>query len=620
MLQYPINVNPQNRAIDASDTNWISYNFQGDFLSGVLYRITNYDTGSVEHESLVEEADKTPLAYNGNLVNKSISNVGLVNGRRYVLQMMMVQRTETGVAPLCDMPVIGGTIEKSAVGSTVIYVSKGITAIYPWGKSGDTYTPITVNNEIFNPMKIRIGNSLKTILQYDDNVEVDGEIYGKLTLDSGAYVTAGDTYQIYTNAIITPQYYFKTETAPTLSVFHNEYTNRMIVSGNYAQPQNTPLKYYILRLWWSNNSSFTDNQEVVTGGKVALVGDTGKMYSQKIWHEFWNPYYHDEYYSNASSFYKIECIVVTQNDYVSQKDVVFRVDTADYSGEIGNTLYDYELSWDSEKGRVLHTLRGYYSGGIGAVNGAFELFREDLVSGEVVKLQPHFSIWGQYATLTGFDLSASTKGKYRYTLKRFDENGGVIIPDIDEYYEGDYPFPGERPLPTSTISINENAYYITALYPQQDMDDIYYVNRDTDKNLEFELGDTWKFVGDISNTTVVNNLDTVTHVGYGRYINTTSTDVNYMSGTLSAMIGYVNCAEKKYVDDIALVRAWREFITQKIPFLLKSQKGDVWIVDIVDNPSVEYDESHSSIPTTFTFSWAESYNINDVTLKDAQRG
>jgi hypothetical protein len=82
------------------------------------------------------------------------------------------------------------------------------------------------------------------------------------------------------------------------------------------------------------------------------------------------------------------------------------------------------------------------------------------------------------------------------------------------------------------------------------------------------------------------------------------------------MIGYVNCAERKYIDDIALVQAWRKFITSKNPFLLKSQKGDVWVVEITENPSTTYDESHSSIPTTFSFSWAEICNVNDIELYD----
>ena len=121
---------------------------------------------------------------------------------------------------------------------------------------------------------------------------------------------------------------------------------------------------------------------------------------------------------------------------------------------------------------------------------------------------------------------------------------------------------------------------------------------------------------DVENTTVVNNLDRMIHVGYSKYISSTSTKVNYMSGSLSATLGRINCAEKQFIDTIATVRAWREFITQPKVFLLKSQKGDVWMVNVTDNPQTTYDETHHSIPTTFTFSWAECMDVLDAYISN----
>ena len=607
MLNYPINVKPQNRAIDMNDPNHITYVFQGDILSGVMYRVINYDTGEVEFETIYQNQDKTPIGYNGYQISQPLATSGLRNSRRYILQMMLVQRTASGADPICDMPVIGGKIERDTSLSNTIYVSKGITSIYPWGKSGDTYSPISVDAVLFNPMKIRIGNVTKTIMSYTDNIEIGGETYGMISLDSSVSVSAGDTYQIYSNAIISPQYFFKCENKPSVTLSNTNYANRINVTGSYIQARNIPIKYYVLRLWWSNTQSFSPTS---LNGKVELVSETNKIYSQNIEYSFWNAYRHDENYpSGTTDYYKIECDVVTQDDYTLTVTKNFSIVPSDYSETLGNILYEYTLSWDRENGRVLHYLRGYSSGGIG-VSGTFELFRKDLRSGEEVKLQPHHFKTIEYATLVGYDITASTKGSYQYTLKKFDDNGGVIIPVLDPEYSGIGTFP------SNVIDISENAYYITALIPHQVNDAIYHPNSDGDLKPEFEIGETWKFVGEISDTTVTNNLDTMTHVGYGRYINTTSTDVNYMSGTLSAMIGYVNCAERKYIDDIALVQAWRKFITSKNPFLLKSQKGDVWVVEITENPSTTYDESHSSIPTTFSFSWAEICNVNDIELYD----
>lgn len=608
MIQNPINVTPQNQAIDMGDPNHIQFTFQGDYLAGVLYRITNYDTGEIEYNVIDQRSDV--INYNGDIIQRALAGSGLVNGRRYILQMMLTQRTADNADPICDMPVVGGTILRDATISNVIYVSKGITAIYPWGKTGDTYSPISIDNVLFNPMKIRVNNVTKNVMDYTDNVEIDGEVYGRITLNSSITVNEGDTYQIYSNAIITPQYFFKCEYKPAITLSHTEYSNRMLVTGTYIQANKSPIKYYTLRLLWANNSNFVNDGNI---NKSRLVEETDKIYSQNIEYVFWNPYDHDEDRITSpdyKDYYRIECVAVTQDNYTISKTETFNIVPEDYSEVLGNTLYEFTLSWDAEKGRVLHSLRGYESGGIG-VSGTYELFRKDLRSGEEVKLHPHHFEMGEYATLIGYDLTASTKGNYQYTLKRFDTNGGIIIPVIDSSYTGIGNFP------SNTIETNQNAYYITALYPRFDQDIYYHRNESGNKKLEFDTGDTWRFVGEIQNTTVVNNLDTMTYVGYGKYINTTSTDVNYMSGTLSAMIGYVNCAERKYVDDIALVKAWREFITQKISFLLKSQKGDVWIVDVVDSPQTEYDESHSSIPTTFTFSWAECCDVNDIILYDS---
>jgi hypothetical protein len=93
-----------------------------------------------------------------------------------------------------------------------------------------------------------------------------------------------------------------------------------------------------------------------------------------------------------------------------------------------------------------------------------------------------------------------------------------------------------------------------------------------------------------------------------------------MSGTLSAMSGYVDCTTHKYVEDIDLIRAWREFITRPTIYMLKSQKGDVWIVNITDAPTTTYEENQKDIPTTFSFNWAECCSVNDIKIHPRNSG
>lgn len=128
----------------------------------------------------------------------------------------------------------------------------------------------------------------------------------------------------------------------------------------------------------------------------------------------------------------------------------------------------------------------------------------------------------------------------------------------------------------------------------------------------YYMGDQWKFVGDIQDTTITQNMDKYAHVGYGTYPQITSTKTCYLSGTISAMNGYVDCTTKKYTDTIDLVRAWRQFVSRQAIYMLKTQKGDVLVVGVVDNPTTTYSESIKEIPTTFSFSWVELCDISDI--------
>lgn len=350
---------------------------------------------------------------------------------------------------------------------------------------------------------------------------------------------------------------------------------------------------------------------IQTGEAMHYTGNTGALAlaEEKV----------NQLANSDTDYYKIICECTTQNNVVQTYDDIITINPNDYSDTshwIGNKLYEFKVWWDREKGTVYYSLRGYGSAGRNHPEGTYELFREDLESGEIVKLNPHYyTQTGEYgAVLVGYDMTASTHGKYRYTLMKFDNTegyrGGVIIPVHDESYTGDTLFP------SATIEINENSYYITELNMFLFNDAVIHPNEKAQELTNFKIGDTWQFMCEIENTTVVNNLDRMTHVGYSQYISSTSTKVNYMSGTLSAMLGYMNCAEKKFIDTIATVRAWRKFITQPKAFLLKSQKGDVWVVNVTDNPQTTYDESYKSIPTTFTFSWAECMDVSDTCIYD----
>lgn len=602
MIQYPTNVKPCNYAFDAnvqSGESTIQFTFNGDVLTNVIYKIFDYNTGELAYQTAYNYSTK----YNESDVSHSIPAGTLTNGKNYVLQMQLCQNK--GDTHICDMPVIGGKIEATdSTSATKLYIESDITSIYSFNENNGVYAPSAYG---FDSTIIKIGNETRKIVSYTASVTIDeNTTLGCIEIDRAfTNVSVGSYFEIYSNFIVSQQYYFSCRTTPTVTFSHSFSGDYLYCKGEYSQAENSAIKYYSLKLYWSNNESFYPETVSNMGYQCLVRGETNKIYSQNIEHEFWYSNYHDEKFNyGTNDYYKIVCEVVTQDNMTCTfESDVMQVEAKTIPDNTGLNLYGYKLSWNKELGCITHAVDSYR----GTVSAYYLVFREDLNTGETVTLLPHF-VGYKSGYLYGYDMTASTHGDYKYTLKMFDKNGSVVFPNKTEAYDGDDVFP------TATIHTSECAYYITELNIREDIDRKYHPNHSTNRKVQFTTGDTWKFAGEIQDTTVTNNLDRMTHVGYGQYVSSTSTNVNYMSGTLSAMIGYVNCMTKEYIDDITLVRAWRKFITQNKPFLLKSQKGDVWVVNITDNPTTTYQENYHKIPTTISFTWAESYNIDGIEI------
>ena len=72
----------------------------------------------------------------------------------------------------------------------------------------------------------------------------------------------------------------------------------------------------------------------------------------------------------------------------------------------------------------------------------------------------------------------------------------------------------------------------------------------------------------------------------------------------------VDCPGATLRDDIEKVELWQKFISGDHPFLLKSYKGDVWIVNIINTPTRQYEEGKPKIWTTVTYEWVQVDDIH----------
>ena len=566
MLQYPTNFYPENVAIDTDAENNIEFTFNGDFLTAVTFRTINYMTGE-SADSYRVAANQVPRWYNGDRVMvRGLSN--LTNGDDYIIEMLLTQTDDSG-SPLYDMAVLSGTVYSvQSDNKTSIFIADRITNIYEWDKSKSIKKPTKYGDFIAAGMIVRINNESRFIESY--NVET-----GEIILDSSFSfdISEGMKYVIKSNYLISAQYFFRCRSTPTitpsLTLYNNFYNNDFTASAEYSQVENSMINYYQLYLYYSNMGTHH--------ASTKLIASTDKIYSQKINYIFTNVI-QTERSTDIKPVYQLVCEVVTQNGMTATGEYIMEMPVTNAKLNISN------LSTKIDKEKNTFKMSFYYditnkNADEKLMHDHIRIIRENADTGENLYIST--SSHSNRIKVNVIDYAFPTHGNYVYKITGLLGNGAIC--------DGTVKVP---------VSPNLTGYTITNISQGGDG--------------KYIAGDIWRFSADIKNTTVTQNIDRYLHIGYGQYPVTSSTDVDYLSGTLTGMLGYLNCETKEYTDDITLVKEWRKFITQSTMFMLKSQKGDVWFVNIVDNPTTEYQEDHHKFPTSFSFNWAEV--ARDITV------
>lgn len=581
MLQYPINVYPDNVTIDTdSDENDkdVHFTFKGDILRACVVRFFDYNTGNVvvndspiytyDSEMMVFE----PIAYN----NENLDMAGLLSSLprigSYIVQFLLIEGTQSDSGVIANKFALRGSIQEDyTAGSNTVLIEDRINNIYEWSLRPDGIrSPVTVEESgrtySLDAAFLKIGNYSIRISSYN-------YLTGELVLENSIPedLSEGTSYQIYCNYLISQQYYFKLGSMPSivsLNATFNVYG--MKFQARYNQLENVPLKYYNITV-----------QKKSSSGIYYTIAQTENIYSQKIEYDFVDDYDIDgvggndetrkyRFIVNAVSQDNMSVSQASQDFTMPEREAVTCItDITAQSYKHNNVVH---IDWDTPQAYM---------------DRNFRIYRLD---GKNYSVEPNKILIGDTSVDAFDDYTASTHGSYKY----------MIVP----YYDGDLDNTEiDEAAITEVITTDEYGYTITAIV-------------DTGKEVNgkpfYIIGDTWKFIADIENTTVTQNTDKTLHVGNGRYSSLTATNVNYMSGTVSAMLGIVSCVGKRYTDNIEVVRAWRNFIAQKCQYILKSQKGDVWIVNITDNPTTEYQEDSPYLETKFSFNWAECCSVEDI--------
>lgn len=586
MINTPVNVEPHNTAISLSSNNNVelSFVFKGDIANNVIVEFCgDRDNSFIGYG--VQEA----TLYNDNAHSILSTDLSAYIGAAVRYNFIFCQGNAT---PICDM-FIGNAKLYSNVnsGATTIRIDSNLDYIYNFATNNtSTKTPIQSRGVDATVIIAKMANEQPVkVISYDKS-------NGTITLETGLTSShaMNETIQLYSNYLKTRPYYVEINSAPILDIQVRDSLMGYVCTGTYSQAEDVFLKSFHWHI-----TAYGDN--------VSKRYDSERTYSQNILYSFPNDYI--DVNENSYTFGRMLCSCTVEANNGLNISKAISVAEVTYTGE--EILESYSVAPSNETGRTrIHwkfldwnTAKYYWS--------AVRIYRIDIETNETQYIGVYRGAFGDNTqedypegesplnilNEDGIDDVTAANGRtYKY----------IILPatPANEQYISIYNFVKGIPH-TEDVSFNVDGWTITAIYPMtaqyKDGTSLYY------------YGDTWKFIGDISNVTVTQNTGRELHTSNDKYPVQTETETNYASGNFEALLSQIICPDSTHFkDDIELVQAWRKFITQHCSFILKSIKGDVWVVNVDNAPSTTYTDGEKF--TTISFNWNECADVKDITV------
>lgn len=218
----------------------------------------------------------------------------------------------------------------------------------------------------------------------------------------------------------------------------------------------------------------------------------------------------------------------------------------------------------------------------------------------------------------------------------------LIGSDLTAFYFKDYKIANDRtyqyvfyPASGSDRVIREevvlpvkwNSWSITELHPADSSGKKFYVSPE----------DVWLFKFNVETGEQNQNITRQENVTLGQYPRYYEGRQNYISGTVSCLLGseMVSAAylaengfdmrdgmyrEYRIFDThptsnqkVDMLKAWREFVKSKNPKLLKDRKGQIFIVAVTQSSNKPYDNIRNQ-PDVINFSWTQTKSVDDVMI------
>lgn len=614
MLQFPTNFQPDNICIDASTSgsyNYdISFTFNGDAMYGVVFQVYDYNTGDVIDSFHYYNSNYRPYKYNEQDFSFTRDlNENYKNKRDYIIQCQILQGNLAGTENVCDMIVTGGKVQELGASNTEIAIEKNIRNIYEWGNDSTTglYKPTYDGSRIVAEMQLEIDNERHTILSYNPET-------GIIVLDAPyeIAVSQGMTYRIYANYIISPQYLIHCRRIPTL--FFNmsysgwNYSPTFSVTGSAGGwNDDNAVVWYQVKLYWYDTFNI-GYSHVLTADEIksieehgTLIDDSGKIYSEQLDYETsncwgdihrWGVEDDDETESpRHCSIYPIVTIK-TRNGYTGKvgREYVISLIDDEMSTELGSAhlIQDQKaISFLDDGFMPISYLRLDCDLDVSQLTEGNEVYHVGVYRKEGCQWKPIGQCKPlQFLTLNAkfFDWAAPFNSDVSYRLVPTNQYGHI-------YYKGIAKF---------TVTTKSNAMAIIGL--------------ETFSSNTYRAKSQWLFGIDTDDPTLTFNIGNNIHTGYENYPSVSRIGVDYVTGSVSTDLAFVSCPDGQYIDNNILIKAWHKFIRNYDAYLLKDLKGNVFIVQITDTPTVSWKEQDPVRPTKINFNWIEVANVDSTEI------
>lgn len=224
-----------------------------------------------------------------------------------------------------------------------------------------------------------------------------------------------------------------------------------------------------------------------------------------------------------------------------------------------------------------NSLRGYVSGGNGDTLYGSSIYRQEkgsYIMKHLMDTDPGFLIGRDYGIVSN----------QTYTYYVFQRGGETYT---------------SQPYKSREITPVINSY--TLIETQMEEDGFYHVVN------------YWIVSGNLNSGTISNNNKPQVLENFTKYPIWQSNTQNYMSGTLTALIGKFDSLNN-YSDSWELAKEFQALSVSSNPKFLKDMKGNMWMIETNGAVTMTVDDKSALMPIKMSFPWVEVGDANEKSV------